>query len=203
MIIYTIVTLQLVLLFTIALLLFIALAIAFTVVGLWLLGKLYDALEAIWEAVSKKQEKVWQAKSNSDSEKEMTNQASELYELCKEVYEKTGWKAGDWYYERTDPKSTVPLKALGRAEVGFSVDKHDHLCPLYTSDYLLENLPVYSDDGEGMLTVTTRQGVERNGWMAYYEDVDGYSVSHEGIGKSPLLALLKLTIALSEAGELK
>jgi len=125
------------------------------------------------------------------------------------VYERTKW--GDWSQPDGGSGQTDAywkhLKGETEKEA-FVSSEHSGwsnsvwIAPLYTSDYLLERLPVYSDDGEGMLTVTTRQGVERNGWMAYYEDVDGYSVSHEGIGKSPLLALLKLTIALSEAGEL-
>jgi len=47
-----------------------------------------------------------------------TNQASELYELCKEVYKKTGWS--------------------NNTRIG--TPRHIRT-PLYTSDYLLEKLP--------------------------------------------------------------
>ena len=50
-----------------------------------------------------------------------TNQASELYELCKEVYEKTGWEAPETY----------------KAEDG----NPENDWQAYDTDYLLEKLP--------------------------------------------------------------
>ena len=96
-----------------------------------------------------------------------TNQASELYELCREVYEKTGWKPTDWQHGIEDGQ------------------------PLYTSDYLLEKLPETYNKQE--LTLW-RSGV--SSWRAGYSPTESYR------DDTPLKALLKLTIALSEAGEL-
>lgn len=119
---------------------------------------------------------------------------NEVFELCKRVYEATGWKnTEDGFF---DGGEVMPFTD----RIGTYIGASNFRCPLYTSDYLLEKLPVYSEDAEGMLSVTTRQGQERNGWMAYYEDVDGYSVGAEGIGKSPLEALLRLTLKLHEEG---
>lgn len=123
----------------------------------------------------------------------MTTASRELFELCKKCYEATGWKQSpniSQLYEYWDDYDELCVISIEDAD--------DTLVPAYTSDYLLEKLPVYSEDSEGMLSVTTRQGQERNGWMAYYEDVDGYSVSAEGIGKSPLEALLRLTLKVYE-----
>lgn len=136
----------------------------------------------------------------------MSNTDQELFELCKQVYEKTGWDdTKEAYYRKghynSDGKDYEPGEPFIVGNTGKYVDfPYEFMSPLYTSDYLLEKLPVYNSDAEGMLSLTTRQGAERNGWMAYYQDIDGYSVGEEGIGKSPLKALLKLTLALHEAG---
>ena len=129
-------------------------------------------------------------------------ESNELFELCKQVYEATGLADTiDYFYLKNNGDYSV-LRANHTQvdhnwwKLGGEVPAR--CFPLYTSDYLLEKLPVYSEDAEGMLSVTTRQGQERNGWMAYYEDVDGYSVGAEGIGKSPLEALLRLTLKLHE-----
>ena len=113
-----------------------------------------------------------------------TNQASELYELCKGVYELFPFWAGtDMIYgkEQDGNWRIMPLT--------LSIPKRDRI-PLYTSDYLLEKLPLVS--------------VEKwnNEWIAASgRDTD--SPKYGCIDDTPLKALLKLTIALSEAGELK
>jgi hypothetical protein len=105
-----------------------------------------------------------------------TNQASELFELCKEVYERTKWgQYGD--------------EGLSYFNEELNVARKD-MPPLYTSDYLLEKLPQ-------PLTLRKKsysfEASIRKGNRVYpYADAD-----------TPLKALLKLTIALSEAGELK
>lgn len=101
--------------------------------------------------------------SNTD-----TNQASELFELCEQVYEATGWKPTDWQHGIENGQ------------------------PLYNSDYLLDKLPKNSDEGYPL----TMGCIEE--WRFYYWG----DVIIEGKSDTPLKALLKLTIALSEAGEL-
>lgn len=100
-----------------------------------------------------------------------TNQASELFELCKEVYEKTGWKPTDWQHGIEDGQ------------------------PLYTSDYLLEKLPKKNI----ILTFDEFSCTWRTIYGADIFSTDRF----RGNADTPLKALLKLTIALSEAGELK
>lgn len=152
--------------------------------------------------------------------KQTMEKSNELFELCKQVYEATGWGRMDNGLPTDEYYAANPVSIrLNKPDVieGWQIWRWEdfgesgrlhyslgrgHAVPLYTSDYLLEKLPVYSEDAEGMLSVTTRQGQERNGWMAYYEDIDGYSVGAEGIGKSPLKAILRLTLKLHEEKQL-
>ena len=106
---------------------------------------------------------------------------NELSELCKEVYEKTGWHIGG-----QDERWDYPHQ----------MDKNERfISPLYTSDYLLDKLPNYIHVEKCVeLKPSTR-------WMAYHSR---YSTDHHReYSSSPLKALLKLTVALHEAGELK
>ena len=99
-----------------------------------------------------------------------TNQASELFKLCKKVYEKTGWKPTDWQHGIEDGQ------------------------PLYTSDYLLEKLPVcvvekYQQVDNKWAYSAKSYSYEKHMRLTEYEE-------------TPLKALLKLTIVLSKEGEL-
>ena len=118
-----------------------------------------------------------------------TNQAS-LYELCQEVYELTRWK--DTHSRLDDGNHTI------RNE-GNEVLLGSKQAPLYTSDYLLEKLPYKI--GKGNSAIWLRLGKTRNGFTVCYMGSDLVCL-HECEADTPLLALLKLTIALSEAGEL-
>ena len=100
-----------------------------------------------------------------------TNQASELFELCKEVYKRTGWETDELLSHR------------GLVRV-----------PLYTSDYLLEKLEEASTE----YNVQVYYSVVNKYWKALWVNYGSPSIAN-----TPLKALLKLTIALSEAGELK
>lgn len=97
---------------------------------------------------------------------------NELYELCKEVYKRTG----GWGIEEkalTDHKLWHP----------------EYSIPIYTSDYLLEKLP-------NTVELKKRDDGSYSGLMPSI-------VGRLTLADTPLKALLKLTIALSEAGELK
>ena len=112
-----------------------------------------------------------------------TNQASELYELCREVYRLFPFWAGtDMIYgkEQDGDWKIMPLT--------LSIPKRNRI-PLYSSDYLLEKLPPTSVARGVAFSVATRIA-------ATSEQLIGAE------GDTPLKALLKLTIALSEAGEL-
>lgn len=119
-----------------------------------------------------------------------TNQASELYELCKEVYKKTDWKPTEsrWWI----------INEYGERTLNYSPAIHNPTVPLYTSDYLLEKLPPTvknSFDGDDDYLILYKKS------KRWYADYMGQFIRCES--DTPLKALLKLTIALSEAGELK
>lgn len=121
---------------------------------------------------------------------------NELFELCKQVYEKTGW--GAWSQPDGDSDQTESYwKHLdGETEnEAFKSAEHSKwskavwIAPLYTSDYLLEKLPwstVCSGPNEGMF----------GSWM------NGKPKETFNEADTPLKALLKLTLALHEAGQL-
>jgi hypothetical protein len=115
-----------------------------------------------------------------------TNQASELFELCKEVYERTGWKPTDWQHGIEDGQ------------------------PIYTSDYLLEKLPGLLGIDNKTFSLAVQAQVAPPDFVALYTHTSvvagklaGHSTRYINVADTPRIALLKLTIALSEAGELK
>ena len=138
-----------------------------------------------------------------------TNQASELYELCEKVYELTGWNnqelLGGWIQDQFDgPENRGTFTTRDQIEtILFKL-----ICPLYTSDYLLERLP----DTIGLY----REELTPDKWLAACEDGISYGGKHVDCGDdecgcesyygesdTPLKALLKLCLVLKEAGELK
>ena len=119
-----------------------------------------------------------------------TNQASELYELCKEVYKRTGWNDSRLLDFRT-------IRMYESEELETTVTEYG-LVPLYNSDYLLEKLPPTvknSFDGDDDYLILYKKS------KRWYADYMGQFMRCES--DTALKALLKLTIALSEAGELK
>ena len=124
-----------------------------------------------------------------------TNQASELFELCKEVYRRHQFWAG------TD---MIFGKEVGRdwriMPLTLRIPKHNRI-PLYTSDYLLEKLPspLIFDENDCAIEVR-RTKKDKYMWSANIRH--SYGQYFKQIADTPLKALLKLTIALSEAGEL-
>ena len=135
-----------------------------------------------------------------------TNQASELFSLCKKVYERTGWEdVRDFYHENdTFDEETQTFKRNGVFSI-VERKRADYNTPLYTSDYLLEKLPQSIDAGRSfavdMFLVLDRPKSLKYRYRAFYT-APSYGKRHEVVADTPLKALLKLTIALSEAGEL-
>jgi len=140
-----------------------------------------------------------------------TNQASELFELCKEVYELTGWdNTHSIILEMVTPGVKGSRRVRDWHNNGdFVIGEQDGAYPLYTSDYLLEKLPKTLErpnDAYGALWGKPNLTLLDDGfWEASYryEDEMNYpDFCYVNEHLTPLKALLKLTIALSEAGEL-
>ena len=82
------------------------------------------------------------------------------------------------------------------------LDNEEYIAPLYTSDYLLDRLPkeLHKDGMKHYLTLSTKYGDE---FKANYVSPSGYFYLFlEPESDTPLKALLKLTLALHEAGKL-
>lgn len=118
-----------------------------------------------------------------------TNQASELFELCKGVYERLPeWDDSSLSFYHNIVASTAPPKY----EVEQKREYYHVEAPLYTSDYLLGKLPNWIE----ML--------KKPEGYAFRKMVQAQPINHytQEESDTPLKALLKLVIALSEAGEL-
>jgi len=128
---------------------------------------------------------------------------NELFELCKEVYERfPEWNDTlDGYF---DGGEVMPFSD----RVGVYKDASNYRCPLYTSDFLLEKLPpvifVRTSDGHNNTAILT---VWINGdktahvaYMIPFDEQNRGDYARES--DTPLKSLLKLVLALKEAGEL-
>lgn len=105
---------------------------------------------------------------------------TELYELCKEVYKRTKWDDYCEYWS-FGGEYTVDKDSMTSIEVQTAI------IPLYISDYLLEKLP------NDVILKKTEDGD--------YRSYAPKTIPIKSIlSDTPLKALLKLTIALSEAG---
>lgn len=157
--------------------------------------------------------------SNTD-----TNQASELFELCKQIYERTKW--GDWSQPDGGSGQTDAywkhLKGETEKEA-FVSSEHSRwsnsvwIAPLYTSDYLLEKLRTDSNYSGSKKDSSTSHSTfaelriyvlssdfakERDAYEVVWRKKWGDFKYRRG-SNTLAKALLKLTIALSEAGEMK
>lgn len=115
---------------------------------------------------------------------------NELFELCKQVYEATGWKQSpniSQLYEYWDDYDELCVISIEDAD--------DTLVPAYTSDYLLEKLPEWIGKYGGM---RMSRGYMKGGTGAfrffYCRDCQGALI--EGTGTTAVSALLKLTLKL-------
>lgn len=127
----------------------------------------------------------------------MSNTDTELFELCKQVYEATGWfqarKVTSWYhyFEPTPAKYHPGEWRIAFKEINNPKEQYWEHIPLYTSDYLLEKLPMEKYD----IFLAPNPGV---GWWCASFDVE-LNVPRVD-ANTPLKALLKLVIALDDAG---
>lgn len=121
------------------------------------------------------------------------------FDLCKQLHElKPDWTPEDRLFIRREgdnPEIVKDPKSVYRVDEA----------PRFTVDYLLEKLPKRAADGfeYGMLTLSTKQGAFRNGWMAFYDDGAGYPLGGiDGVAETALDALLNLAIEMTESEEI-
>lgn len=122
----------------------------------------------------------------------MTDSDNELFELCKQVYERTGWNDTQaYFYDKGNGNLAAQFQTNLEARPGWWWYDGINACPLYTSDYILEKLP---------------NGCELRKVLNGYCADPPPKLRKRGLSEvyeAPIVALLKLTIALHEAGELK
>ncbi|MGW6120464.1 hypothetical protein ACWFRF_15585 [Nocardia sp. NPDC055165] len=145
-----------------------------------------------------------------------------LFELCKQVYEKTGWSPGWWHTERHGIQQQDGTFKDGSIRT-LPVITAELIAPAYTSDYILEKLPDALNSPS--FNVKYRLALKKidnwyfaeysnHGWFRDMKSVfarKGYDTSDDSLAyaikpvtaDTPLKALLTLTLALHEAGELK
>ena len=126
---------------------------------------------------------------------------NELFELCREVYEKTGFNdTAKWLCLLNDHSDTPNYEVEDSPIVADYITNGN--IPLYNSDYLLEKLPnkVMYDTVYGYLTLNF-DDCPAVLWTAQYEN-GGSEEPYSGESDTPLKSLLKLTLALHSAGQL-
>lgn len=105
--------------------------------------------------------------------------SNDLFELCKQVYEATGWRDTLGYIQPFGQNVNFPNW------FDETITKDHDIAPLYTSDYLLEKLP------NGTTILKDVQGFKA--WNVYNRKrIATYTCD------LPVEALLKLTLKLHE-----
>jgi len=132
---------------------------------------------------------------------------NELFDLCKQVYEKTGWRDTlDYQWMKEDLTIDNQRGTDTGVKGGWWYYEYiEGQVPLYDSDYLLEKLPsVVQDTDDKIFRVITMwingDGSTHAGYAEPYAHDDKYA--HSQTSDRMVNTLLKLTLALSEAGEL-
>lgn len=120
------------------------------------------------------------------------------FELCKKLHElKPDWQTiGDYVIKFKGDDPRIYHDNVRRTCYDWA--------PEYTLEYLLDKLPdaIESELGLGALTLSSRRGQHRDGWMVFYGDDEGCSVDSSLVfaAESPLDAVLKLAIVMAEKG---
>ena len=124
----------------------------------------------------------------------------QTFKLCKKLHElRPKWTPEDKLLIRQ--KGDLPQVVKGDVSLAGYFDG----APKFTIEYLLEKLPNRAADGfeYGMLTLSTKQGAFRNGWMAFYDDGAGYPLGGiDGVAETALDAVLQLAIEMAERTEI-
>jgi len=124
----------------------------------------------------------------------------QTFKLCKKLHElRPKWIPEDKLLIRQ--KGDLPQVVKDDVSLAGYFDG----APKFTIEYLLEKLPNRAADGfeYGMLTLSTKQGAFRNGWMAFYDDDAGYPIGDIcGVAETALDAVLRLAIEMAERTEI-
>ncbi|MFJ6416514.1 hypothetical protein [Paeniglutamicibacter sp. NPDC091659] len=125
----------------------------------------------------------------------------ELFELCRAVYERLpGWDNTEKayaYLQNPYVKNVWAWEVIPLHED--NVDDVDEWHPLYTSDFLLDKLKDFQDAGVGTNTRVWQARVLSDKQLPEYARVRQFIATE---AETPLKALLKLVVALNDAGEL-
>lgn len=115
---------------------------------------------------------------------------NELFELCKTVYERTKWVEGNYFFDYNGGKPLIGFQE------GWYDDRiaFDGFYPLYTFDYLFPKLEEYA--------YIELSSMRKGGCRLVFEphSTEEYDSLR---ADTPLKALLKLAIKLSDTGELE
>ena len=128
----------------------------------------------------------------------MTIESRDLFELCKEVYERfPEWETSDWY--DLDPDG-IPEEYLCTTED--KIDENDYI-PNYTSDYLLKKLPSVVQDPYDKIFRHIQMWINGDrsanaGYVEPYAHDD--RVAYAQKSDEMRITLLKLTLKLHEEG---
>lgn len=86
-------------------------------------------------------------------------------ELCKELYELSGWESGEWWVIRQGQQITSSVKiASGYNNVTSEVD--GTICPAYDLGYLLRKLPAVDEHNDFITLFQSLTG----SWVMDYAD---------------------------------
>ena len=117
---------------------------------------------------------------------------TESRELCKQVYEATGWPQElniSQLYEYWDDHDELCVISIE--------DSDDELVPSYTSDYLLEKLPERILIDKQYRRWLSMDNLGSDGWQFSYR-AERTAPIYASVADTPLKSLLLLTLKLHE-----
>ena len=120
---------------------------------------------------------------------------TELFELCKSVYEKLGW-------ETSSLAGWIEAHQEYEADNGDYTNENHPPSALYTSDYILEKLParIWNKEESQWDGLWLRKWDRGNELVYFAEYWTRFSFPKQVESDTPLKALLKLTLKLADEG---
>ena len=129
----------------------------------------------------------------------MSDNDTELFDLCNQVYEKTGWGGTVQFICNDEVFSEGEYEDYG---MSFNFDADKGHIPLYTSDYLLDKLHLTNrtDREKYHIGIIVGRDIHGNKAVSASAQDTGWIIQ-EG-GDTLLIALLKLTLTLHKQGRI-